>query len=93
MKGMRSCDTTGVAVNNVHSYHLSGHSEVWHKFFIVVSRLCCIDDEVVVGGVLRLDVRVDRFCDQLCFKLCLSKLAPYGLGIDTLCKLLSPEMR
>lgn len=84
---------TGVAVKNARNCHLSSHSEVWHEFFIVVSRLCCIDDKVVVGGVLGLDVRVNCFCDQLCFKLSLGKLAPNSLGIDTLCKLLSPEMR
>ena len=52
-------------------FYLAGHSEVRHKIFIVISSFGRIDDEVIVGWVLRLDVGVDGLCDQLCLQLCL----------------------
>ena len=44
---------------------LPGHLEVGHEVLVVVDGLRRGDDHVVVGGVLRLDVRLDRLRDQL----------------------------
>ena len=70
-KGNKACQGDAIRLGIVSGSfrYLACHSEVRHKVFIVVSSFGSIDDEVVVGGVLRLDVRVDGFCDKLCFQL------------------------